>query len=113
MGDSGGEYLAAFSNNWTNTSFMRSASRRTVISSGTRISTGCLPRTCFTSATARLYQVEHATSLQIELKFVGLELRDLGRLADQPVQAIAFFVDDSHQFLAIVRAQAVVRTSGW
>ena len=92
---------------------MRSASRRTVISWGTRISTGCLPITCFTSSTAALDEIDDAAFLKIELKFVGLELGDLGRLADQAVQAIAFFVNDSHQFAAIILAQAAGWTSGW
>ena len=92
---------------------MRSASRRTVISCGTRISTGCLPRTCLTSATRGLHQVNHAALLEIELKFVGLKLRHLGGLADQTVQAIAFFVDDRHQFLAIVRDSSPGWKSGW
>ena len=60
-----------------------------------------------------LHQVQYATRLQVELKFVGLELRHLRRLAHQPVQAIAFFVDHRHQFLAIVRTQARWWRAGW
>ena len=52
-----------------------------------------------------LYQIKHTTMLEVELEFVGLELCHFCSLTDQPVQAIRFFVDDRHQFLAIVGTQ--------
>ena len=92
---------------------MRSASRRTVMSSGTRMSTGCLPITCFTSSTAACTRSMTRQASQIELKLMGLELRDLGCFADQAIQAIAFLIDDGHQLPAIISRSSPGSTSGW
>ena len=85
IGDSAAEYLAAFSNNWTRTSRIRSASKRALISSGTLISIGCLPRVCLTSRDRSLYQIKDTRILEVELKFVRFQLRYFRSLTDQTV----------------------------
>ena len=40
---------------------------------------------------------------EAKFHFVGIQLRHLGGFSDQPVQAVAFLVDDGQQFLFFLR----------
>ena len=48
------------------------------------------------------------TRLQLKFELVGVELRHLGSLAHQAIQAVAFFVDHGEQFEALSRVQTWV-----
>ena len=48
-----------------------------------------------------LYHFADRGGFETKFHFVGVELCHLGSFSDQPVQTVAFFVDDGQQFLPL------------
>ncbi len=48
-----------------------------------------------------IYQLLHRMQLQVQLDFVGIQLRHLHRLFNQAIETSALFVDDGQQFVPL------------